>query len=186
VTEPPPPEGPPDSPWNTGPQPAGAAASGPAPSPWNPAPARSGPGCSKPLLLGCGGLLVLLGIGAVIFIVKAQSLVQWYFEKLEDTMASRLPDDATPAERQHLHAAFAAARGALANGTADPSRMQPFQRKLMEVGAAEKKMTHQQLQDLTRSLEDFAHKPPPPAAKPLPRGPAAAPPRGTPAAATGP
>jgi hypothetical protein len=178
VTEPPPPAGPPEpgppaSPWNPGPQPAA-----PAPSPWNPAPARSGPGCSKPVLIGCGGLLVILGIGAILFILKAQSLVQWYFEKLEDSMASRLPDDATPAERQRLHAAFAGARAAFANGTADPTRMQLFQRKLLEAAGPDKKMTRQQLRDLAAALEDIARRPAPaappraPAAPGSPRAPA--------------
>jgi hypothetical protein len=131
------------------------------PSPWNPAPARarSGPGCSKPLLLGCGVLIVLLGIGAVIFLVKMPSIVQWWFQKLESTLEQRLPADATPAEKTHFHAAFESARHALASGTVDASRMQPFQSRLLAVGSSEQRMTHAQLHDLTVALEGLAGKP---------------------------
>jgi len=48
------------------------------PSPFNPTPAApstgGGRGCSKPLFIGCGALLVLLGICAIVFVVKAPAL----------------------------------------------------------------------------------------------------------------
>jgi hypothetical protein len=134
-------------------------------SPWNPpatatTPARSGPGCSKPLLLGCGALIVLLGLGAILFFVNMPSIVQWWFGKLEVTLEPRLPDDASSAERARFHAAFAAARRAFSAGTVDASRLQPFQGKLLEVGGSDKKMTHEQLRDLTVALERLAGKVP--------------------------
>jgi hypothetical protein len=130
------------------------------PSPWNPTPtrARGGPGCSKPLLMGCGVLILLLGIGAVIFLVKMPSIVQWWFEKLETTLEQRLPNDVTPAEKARFHAAFESARRALASGSVDASRMQPFQSRLLSVGSSEQRMSHAQLHDLTVALEGLAGK----------------------------
>jgi hypothetical protein len=129
-------------------------------SPWNPTPAatrgRTGPGCSKPLLIGCGVLLLVLGIGAVVFLVRMPSIVQWWFQKLEGVLEAHLPTDVTAPEKARYHAAFVSARRSLASGRVDASRMQPFQSRLLSISGSEKAMTHQQLYDLTVSLEQLA------------------------------
>jgi hypothetical protein len=136
-------------------------------SPWNPAAApvaRDGPGCSKPLLLGCGALLVLLGIGAVAFVIAAPSLaprmMRWWFHTLETTLEPRLPADLSPAERQRLHRGFEEAARAAGSGKADLASMRAFQRKMMKlmpVADPQVKLSHKDVQDLTESLEALSH-----------------------------
>ncbi|HVT15349.1 MAG TPA: hypothetical protein VHQ90_04080 [Thermoanaerobaculia bacterium] len=127
------------------------------PSPFDPRPeSRSGPGCSKPLLLGCGAVLVLLGIGAVVFVVEAPTLFRKILDSMAGSLEPRLPPDLTPQERQRLHAAFAAAGRAVENKKADLRKAQAFQRKLLAVSDPQKPLTRQDVLDLIRALEDLA------------------------------
>src|SRR5690242_12780098 len=115
----------------------------PTASPFNPnvRPAGSSSGCSKPLLFGCGGLLVVFGVLAVLFVLKAPDLmpkmVRWTFGKLEAQMDLQLPPDATAADRQRLHAAFAAAIEAINANRATPQQVQGIQHKLVEFSRKE-------------------------------------------------
>ena len=152
---------------------------------------RGGPGCSKPLLKGCAIFLLLLGAGAVIFVVELPRIVHWWFETFEATITPRLPADLAPAERARLHRAFVAAREAVTTGQADIGNLQSFQRKLLALADPKVKLTHQDVTELTEALEEVAQKPgaaPPgllrpasPAPPASPRGPAL-PPAAPPAA----
>jgi hypothetical protein len=131
-------------------------------SPFNPAAAqvpREGPGCSKPLLIGCGVLLLLLGVGVVVLRVELPDIVRWWFRQLDATLAPRLPADTTQAERQRLHQAFAAAGRAASTGQIDIGSMQRFQRKLMALTDPEIRLTHKDVQELTESLEAMSRGP---------------------------
>jgi hypothetical protein len=131
-------------------------------SPFNPAASqvpREGPGCSKPLLIGCGALLLLLGVGVVVFRVELPDIVRWWFRQLDATLVARLPADTTQAERQRLHAAFAAAGRAASTGQIDIGSMQRFQRKLMALTDPEVRLTHKDVQELTESLEALSRAP---------------------------
>jgi hypothetical protein len=142
----------------------------PPPSPFNPPgvspgvperpPGRSG--CSKPLLIGCGALLVLLGIGLVVMILNAPKIVQWSFRAMEQDIMSRLGPDVTPEDRAHLAAAFEDARRSMEKNQIDISKVQSFQSKIMDVAPAGRKLSRKDVQDLAKSLEDLAGKSPTP------------------------
>jgi hypothetical protein len=131
-------------------------------SPFHPAAAqvpRDGPGCSKPLLIGCGVVLLLLGVGAVVLRVELPSIVRWWFHSLEATLAPRLPADLSPAERQRLHRAFEAAGRAASTGQVDIANLQPFQRQLIALKDPDVRLSHKDVRDLTESLEALSRAP---------------------------
>lgn len=137
----------------------------PAPSPFNPTgapvrpPGRSG--CSKPLLIGCGAVLLLLGVGLILMIYNAPKIVQWSFQAMEQDIMGRLGPDVTPEDRARLGTAFADARAAMSKNQVDISKVQAFQGKIMDVAPANKKLARKDVLELTRSLEDLAGKRPP-------------------------
>jgi hypothetical protein len=132
------------------------------PSPFNPSGVPARPpgrnGCSKPLLIGCGALLVLLGIGLIAMIYNAPKIVQWSFRAMEQDIMGRLGEDVTPEDRARLAAAFEGARGAMTTGKMELSKVQAFQDKMMEVAPANRKLSREDVRELTRVLEDLAGK----------------------------
>lgn len=137
------------------------------PSPFNPQgtpppgipgrpPGRSG--CSKPLLIGCGIVLLLLGAGLMLMIFNAPKVVQWSFTMMEQDIMRRLGPDVTPEDRTRLAAAFEDARRAMEKGQMDLNKVQAFQNKIMEVAPADRKLSRKDVRDLTLVLEDLAGK----------------------------
>jgi hypothetical protein len=135
---------------------------------------RDGPGCSKPLLIGCGLVVLLLVAGVVVIRIKAPAIIRWTFSLAETSLAPRLPADATPAERQRLHQAFEAAGRSVSSEQADLANLQRVQREIMALSGSQAPLTHQQVRELTEALESVAHKPAAPAPVPGP-APGAAP-----------
>ncbi|MCB1008414.1 MAG: hypothetical protein KDB94_05900 [Acidobacteria bacterium] len=115
-------------------------------------------GCGKPLLIGCGLLAILLGIGAVVFVVKAKSLLAFALDKLQAEVVANLPEDVTPAERERLDTAFSATLGRIRKGEIDPEALQRLQARLVEAtnSASQDKLTRAEVQELTLALEGFA------------------------------
>jgi len=147
MTEPPqPPPYPPPSPFN----PQGVPPPG---IPGRP-PGRSG--CSKPLLIGCGIVLLLLGAGLVLMIFNAPKIVQWSFTMMEQDIMGRLGPDVTPEDRARLATAFDDARSAMEKNQMDITKVQAFQDKIMEVAPANRKLSRKDVQELTAVLEDLA------------------------------
>jgi hypothetical protein len=146
----------------------------PPPNPFNPpganpsgVPGRPpGRGCSKPLLIGCGAVLLLLAAGLMLMIFNAPKLVQWSFTKMEQDIMGRLGPDVTPEDRARLAAAFEDARRAMEKNQFDLTKVQAFQNKIMEVAPAARKLSHQDVHELTLVLEDLAGKKAPPAESP--------------------
>ena len=146
------------------------------PSPFNPPgvhppgvperpPGRSG--CSKPLLIGCGAVLLLLGIGLVLMLTNLPKLVQWSFSMIEQDIMSRLAPDVTPEDRARLAAAFEDARRAMASMDQEElAKFQALQKKIMEIAPAARKLSRNDVQELTRLLEDLAGKKAPAEATP--------------------
>ncbi len=138
------------------------------PNPFNPPgaspsgmPARPpGRGCSKPLLIGCGAVLLLLGIGLMLMIFNAPKIVQWSFSQMEEDLMGRLGPDVTPEDRARLAKAFEDARGAMAKNQIDLAKVQAFQSKIMEVAPAARPLSRKDVQELTLVLEDLAGKKP--------------------------
>jgi len=152
----------------------------PPPQPFNPAVvSRSGKGCSKPLLLGCAAVLVLLGVGLLVFAFKISDILPWAFRQWATQITDRLPADATPAEKERLHRAFAAAIRALHDPqSVDPAKLREVQVQItqaMEMGRSQSKLTHEDLARLTAAVESLGGvKPPeapPKAAPPAPSPP---------------
>lgn len=149
MTEPPqPPPYAPPSPFN----PQGASQPG---IPGRP-PGRSG--CSKPLLVGCGIVLLLLGAGLLLMIFNAPKIVQWSFTMMEQDVMRRLGSDVTPEDRARLAAGFEDARHAMEKGQMDLNKVQAFQNKIMEVAPADRKLSRKDVHELTLVLEDLAGK----------------------------
>lgn len=145
-----------------------------APSPFQPqpaAPATGGRGgCSKPVFIGCGVLVVVLVIGAILFLANARSIFRWWLGKAETMVTALVPPEVTPEERAALHRGFDdLGRAFTQGGQPDPRYLQQFQTKLVEVLQKPKgQVTRQQILDLTRILELTAGKHPPPQESPPP------------------
>jgi hypothetical protein len=121
---------------------------------------RGGPGCGKPLLIGCGVLLLLLAAGLVTLAVEWRTVLRGYFQVLEASLAPRLPADLTAAERDRLHRAFA---GAASFDAADETRLpalQRLQRKVVLLSGSQAPLSHRDVQELAENLEAL-HRPPP-------------------------
>jgi hypothetical protein len=133
---------------------------------------RGGPGCGKPLVIGCGVLLLLFAAGLITLAVEWRAVLRGYFQVLETSLAPRLPADLTPAERDRLHRAFA---GAASFDAADETRLpalQRLQRKVVLLSGSQEPLSHRDVQDLAEDLEAL-HRPPPPAAPAPPASPGA-------------
>ena len=142
----------------------------PPPSPFNPPGAQPpgvpgrppGRGCSKPLLIGCGAVLLLLAVGLLLMIFNAPKIVQWSFRMMEQDIMGRLGPDVTPEDRARLATAFDDARRAMATMDQEElPKFQALQSKIMEVAPAARKLSRKDVQELTRLLEDLAGTPSP-------------------------
>jgi hypothetical protein len=110
------------------------------------------------LLIGCGALLVLLGIAAVALVAKRAEFMGWMFDKLEAQVVAKLPEDVTPEERQRLDQAFDAAADAIGSGKADPAKAEQLNPVLLDVAQGGRKITREDVLKLTRALEEVAGK----------------------------
>jgi hypothetical protein len=157
------------------------------PSPFNPrplGPRPGGGGCSKPALLGCGGVLLLLGILAIVFVFKAPDFLRWWFGKLQAQVLSQLPPDLPAADRQRLLVAFKDVDHGIATGKLDAGGLQQMQQKLVQLSSKpNRQLTRQDVLELTEALEHLVGKKPAPApaepaspANPAPPASAAPPP----------
>ena len=104
------------------------------PQPADPAPRRKG--CALPVVLGCGCLTVLGGIGLVLMVSNARGLIEWQLRPLRRAVESGLPREIDEAERGRIAAAFEELPDALTSGRLEPGRVWRFQRQLAEAAAA--------------------------------------------------
>lgn len=110
-------------------------------------------------LLGCGVLLVLVGIAAVVFLLQADDFVGWVFGSVEETIVERLPEDLPAAERRRLERAFDGALATLESGEGDPQAMRRLQGQLTAVlrGAGEDRpLTRDEVAAIAAALEAAA------------------------------
>jgi uncharacterized protein HemX len=132
-------------------------------APFDPTARPKAGGCPKPLIIGCLALLVLVGVGVVLFFYFAVKnigkMMQVSLRQSETAIVSNLPPDVTPEERQRLQRAFEAARqrAAAAKGPQEIAQSaQTINFKLLELNRKGKAITRQDVQELTRILEEFA------------------------------
>jgi hypothetical protein len=134
-------------------------------SPFNPQARPKAGGCPKPLIFGCLGLLVLVGLGFLGFFFYVSThvgqLLQFSLRQSETAVTQQLPPEVTQEDRQHLHQAFEAARARAghagrAQDIAESS--QQLQLKMFHVihKGQDHQLTRADVQDLTTSLEEFA------------------------------
>jgi hypothetical protein len=129
-------------------------------SPFHPGRPRSAGGGSgkRPLLIGCGALLLLLGIAAVVLVAKRAEVVGWMFQKLEAQILAKLPEDITPEERQRLDQAFDDAAQAIGSGAADQAEADQLNSVLLETAQGGRQITREDVLKLTQALEEVAGK----------------------------
>jgi hypothetical protein len=133
-------------------------------SPFHPTARPSGPGgCPKPLIFGCLGLLVFAGLCLVGFFLYAGThigkLLQFSLTQAETSVFAQMPKDVPPAEQQRLHDAFKAARArALKPGSLQENAESSQQLQFKMLAAIRKgpDLTRQDVEELTRVLEEFA------------------------------
>ncbi len=100
------------------------------PLPFSPGRPAAPSGCGRYALIGCGFSALLLGIAAVVFLFKAGDLFAWTLQKMEAQIATQLPADLAPEERDRLHAAFEGVRVAVQRREIDAAALQRLQTKL--------------------------------------------------------
>ena len=130
----------------------------PAAAPFAPRPLESrGGGCSKPALIGCGALFLLLGVAGLVFVFNAKSLLNWSLGKMEPAILANLNPDVTEADRERFVAAFAASRAAIDSGKLDPAALQALQRELLKAVQQPKgTVSREEILALTLALERVA------------------------------
>jgi hypothetical protein len=134
-------------------------------SPFNPQPRPARGGCPKPLIFGCLGLLLLVGLGLFGFFFYVSThfgkLLQFSLRQTETAVFAALPKDATPEEQQQLRQAFAAAdqRAGRVQGAQEMAESgQELQFTLLHNlrKAQDHTLTRADLPPLTSALEQFA------------------------------
>lgn len=122
-----------------------------------PRPAGGGAGCQKPLLVGCGVLTLLLGIGAIVFVLKAKDVLAFAMNQLRAQVVSHLPDDLGDAERRRLEGSFDQAIERIRQGKIDPAALQDLQAKLTTAAqsSASRRMTAAEVAGLQSALDGF-------------------------------
>ena len=138
-------------------------------------------GCSKPVLIGCGVVFLLLGIAGLVFVMKARELLVWSLDRTRAGVLANLADEVTPEDRQRFDAAYAAATTRIRDGKIDASALQGLQGQLMKaIENPRERVSRDKLLALTEALEKVGGvAPPAPAPETAPESPpapAAAPP----------
>lgn len=125
--------------------------------PFAPEKIAGGGGCQKPLLVGCGLLALLLGIAAVVFVVKAKDVLAYAMNQLRTEVVAHLPEDAPESERQRLESSFDVALARIRSGELEPAALQELQKKLTTAASssASRRLTREELTGLIVALEKF-------------------------------
>ncbi|HLE82734.1 MAG TPA: hypothetical protein VJG13_00220 [Thermoanaerobaculia bacterium] len=112
------------------------------------------PGVRKPLLLGCGALLALLGVTMVLFVVYQDAIATWMFEAMHAELESKLPEDLPPDVRARYQDAFELAVASAREGDYDATDLQRVQREFTRL-AGESRMSVEEVERLTGILEEI-------------------------------
>lgn len=134
-------------------------------------------GCSKPALIGCGVVFLLLGIAGLVFVMKARDLLIWSLDRTRAGVLANLADDVPAADRERFDAAYAAATARIRDGKIDSSALQGLQGQLMRaIENPREKVSREKFLALTEALEKVGGIEPPPAPSEAPVTPVEPPP----------
>jgi hypothetical protein len=112
-------------------------------------------------LIGCGVVVLLLGVAAVVFLLKAGDLFGWALARFETEITRALPDELTDEERQRLHQAFQEAADAVRSGDFDPMALQRLQGTLRDsLLDQDQRLTPEQVYELIEVLEEVGGREP--------------------------
>jgi hypothetical protein len=131
-------------------------------SPFNPQARPAAGGCPKPLIFGCLGLLVLVGLGFLGFFfyvgTHVHQLLQFSLRQSETAITAQLPPDVPQEDRQRLHHAFEAARQRAGRAQDIAESSQQLQLKMLQVirKGQDHHLTRADVQALSSTLEEFA------------------------------
>jgi hypothetical protein len=139
-------------------------------APFDPSARPKSSGCPKPLVIGCLVLLILAGVGFLGFFYYVSrnmgKMMNFSLQQSETAILAKLSKDVTPEERRRLEAAFDAARQRFATTESAeeiPQASQTLNSKMVELVWKKGEITRQEVQELTRVLEEVARKESPPA-----------------------
>lgn len=124
-------------------------------APFEPQPSDLG-GCGKPAVVGCLVLLVLAGIGLIVFLVKARSMLDWALVQYQQVVVENLAEEVGEPERERLDAAFEAARDAIRENRMNPAALQNLQRFMSSPPQPNQPIGPETVRDLTEALEAVA------------------------------
>jgi hypothetical protein len=114
-------------------------------------------GCGKWALVGCGVILVLLGLASILLVTKADDLLLWTLQRFEEVVHRQLPEDLPAGERKRLDDAFQAFYQAVREGHIEVGALEEVQRRLYRVAQhPERKMTREEVWGLAKALEAAA------------------------------
>lgn len=127
------------------------------PRPFEPAATKPASGCQRPLLIGCGLVALLLGIGAIVFLMKAKDVLAFAMNQLRAQVVAQLPENLPAEERRELEAGFDRAIERIRRGAIDPAALQDLQRKLTAAAqeASSRRMTRDEVAGLRQALDAF-------------------------------
>lgn len=114
-----------------------------------------GGGCGRPLLVGCGVVIVLLGIAGIVFVAKAKDILAYAMRELHEQVTAALPAEVTADERARLDRGFDAALARIGEGKVETPALYALQRQLMKAAerSQSRELTHDDVLDLLSALE---------------------------------
>lgn len=148
----------------------------------DPRPVAAEGGCGRASLIGCGVLVVLVGIVFVLVAFNVEAVLVRLLRLQQTAMERSLPADLPAAERERVDQAWSGLYRAIDEGEVEPEAIQRLQRELMETTPGpDRRLSREQVRRLTEALEaTAAGEMPPEAPSPEVVEPAAEEPRGDP------
>ena len=113
-----------------------APSAGSRPEAFGPTPRQIEGGCLRPAAIGCGALGLFLGIALLALVWRAENLLVWTLDLMENQIVTVLPEEISDEQRQRLDEGLAGARLLLTGGQVDPESLQRLQRALIEYSNA--------------------------------------------------
>lgn len=115
-----------------------------------------GRGIRKPLLIGCGVLLLLAFAALAVFVIYQNSIAAWVMEAMHTELAGRLPEDLPDDVRARYEDAFELAVAAAREGDYAPQDLQRVQQEFSRaVQQGGSRLSVEEVERLAGVLEEF-------------------------------